>query len=48
MTLDRFLSMSQEERKVWLESSSHRYDCAAYSEGQVCCLDKLVEEKLKK
>ncbi len=24
----------------WLESTDHKYDCAAYDEGQFCCLEK--------
>lgn len=27
---------------VWLASDAHKFDCAAYSEGQACCLDALA------
>jgi len=45
MTMTRFIAMSSEARKVWLESTAHSYDCTAHSEGQMCCLEKLIEEE---
>ncbi len=32
--------------KEWLDSTDHSFQCAAHSEGQFCCLDKLAEASL--
>jgi hypothetical protein len=43
MTLEQFAAMSVAERAAWLESDEHRFNCAAWGEGQMCCLELLAE-----
>lgn len=31
-----------EALRAWLASTAHQHSCAAWSEGQTCCLDRLV------
>jgi hypothetical protein len=48
MTLTEFIEMSPKQRAEWLESKDHWHNCAAWSEGLCCCLEKMVLEEGRK
>lgn len=45
MTLQHYAIMPKAARLRWLDSDEHKHNCAAFSEGQACCLEKLEESK---
>lgn len=36
----------QEQIEKIIKADEHKYDCTAWGEGQLCCLEKEVTEKL--
>jgi len=40
MTSKEIVEQFENELNVWLKTKEHYYHCAAYDEGQRCCLDK--------
>lgn len=46
MSLQKFFYMSDKERDMWMTGKDHRFNCASWDEGQLCCLEKLLKPSL--
>lgn len=44
------ITLTNEQRaalEAWVMTTDHLYDCIGYSEGQECCLEKLLDQQEK-